>query len=205
VQAGQLNVASFFSLAGDRVRASVNGGATPVRGTVTGYGGAVATDVALALRGAGGFMLDRFFARTAAVDIALGAFSVDRMLVADRGTVSNPMTHVVIDQHDRSIQPGANEQIYSFGAPFSFSMYDNHVFTDADVIYRDSQHDQIATMGLNRSVAEYSELALTVATDSSKQDNVAQPGKEIQASPVSYSGLPVSLGDQCGLVPECKQ
>ncbi|MDM0029447.1 leukotoxin LktA family filamentous adhesin [Variovorax saccharolyticus] len=207
VKAGLLNIASFFSLAGDRIAATVHGGANPVRGNVTGYGGTVASDVVLALAGQGGFLIDKFYTHTAKVSVGKGMYSVNDLRVLDRATIEHPDTQIVIDQHDRSIHAGADLQLYSAGAPMQLSFFDNHVFTDAFVVYRDANHDQIASMGLNRSAAEYSEISLAVATQSNRSpDDPGTPGRgdAAQASPVTYAGAPVSLTGQCGLVPECK-
>jgi hypothetical protein len=206
VAADRLHVVSLFDLAGDRVNAKVYGGAKPVKGTVTGFNGGTASDVVLALSGQGGFAIDRFKARTATLTNPVGPLSIDSMLVVDRATVTNPQTHVVIDQHDRSIQPGADVQIFSFGAPFGFSLYDNHAFTNAFVIYRSPEHDQIADMGLNRSAVEFSELALSVAGKREDPTLEARQGTEGQdLRPVRYSGVPVKLDGDCSknLVPEC--
>ncbi|RZL64885.1 MAG: leukotoxin LktA family filamentous adhesin [Variovorax sp.] len=207
VSADRLNVQSMFSLAGDGVNAQVYGGAIPVRGTVTGYNGGIASDVVLGLSGQGGFTIDRFYAQTAAITNPVGPLSIDRMWVTRQGTVTNPLTQVVINQFDRSIQPGADVQLFSFGAPFSFSMYDNHAFTSAFVVYRSPQHDDIADMGWNRSAVEFSELALSVARKNDDATLTARQGNEGQgdASPVRYSGVPVALESDCGknLVPEC--
>ncbi|WP_183023997.1 leukotoxin LktA family filamentous adhesin [Variovorax sp. UMC13] len=206
VAADRLHVVSLFDLAGDRVNANIYGGAKPVKGTVTGFNGGTASDVVLALSGQGGFAIDRFKARTAAITNPVGPLAIDSMLVVDRATVTNPQTHVVIDQHDRSIQPGADVQIFSFGAPFSFSLYDNHAFTDAFVIYRSPEHDQIADMGLNRSAVEFSELALSVARKREDPTLEARQGTEGQdLRPVRYSGVPVKLDGDCSknIVPEC--
>ena len=206
VYADRLNVASLFTLAGDRVNASVYGGVTPVKGTVTGFNGGIASDVVLALSGQGGFAIDHFKARTATVTNPVGPLAIQSMLVVDRATVTNPQTHVVIDQHDRSIQPGADLQIFSFGAPFSFSLYDNHDFTNTFVIYRSPEHDQIGDKGLNRSAVEFSELALSMARNKEDVTLEARQGIEGQdAKPVRYSGVPVALDGDCNknIVPEC--
>jgi hypothetical protein len=120
------------------------------------------------------------------------------MLVVDRATLTNPLTTIVIDQHDRSIQPGANVQLYSATSPFTLSLFDNHVISSAYEPYRDASHDGLVPTGLNQSVIETSEKMLTVSTGKPRGDedgpqtaSVAQP-KPV-APKVKFTGFPVSM------------
>jgi hypothetical protein len=194
VSANLLRVGTRFLLQGNAVDANVYGSAGSLAGTVTGYRGGMADQVTLTLSNRQGIAFDDFIARIASVDVPLGALSIANARIMDRAMLTNPLTRVIVDQHDFRPQPGADVQLYTDGAPFAFRMFDNHVLTDAFVILRNVEHDALATTGLDRSVTESSALSLLTARRMTQldpdADAKAKPGEFI---PVSYSGFPVSL------------
>jgi hypothetical protein len=168
-----------------------------VTGNVTGVGGGLANNVNLVLSNSAGFALGNFLSRTAGVQIPVGPLSVANMQIVDRASIVNPMTTVIAEQHDRSIQPGADVQLYSAGAPFNLRLVDNHLFTNAYVPYRSPLHDAITTTGLDRSAVEYSELMLSVAGILDNLSSVQQrPEHAKPASSVTYSGFAVSMEEK---------
>ena len=100
-----------------------------------------------------------------------------------------------MDQHDRSIQP-SGVQLYSAGAPFSFSLSENHIGTDAFAIHSSSLHEVITPDGPNFSVVEQSEDALSML-------NLKRPvserkiADEARGSLITFTGVPVSLEGEC--------
>jgi filamentous hemagglutinin family protein len=200
----QMNVGTALSLASDRISANVNGGAGSVGGSVTGFGGGVASDVNLTLSGPGGFAFSNFWAETANVGIPLGSFWVDNALILDQAIFTNPLTSLLVDQHNRSIQP-SDVQLYSAGAPFYLGLSGNHVATDAFVIHRSPLHEVITPDGSNTSAVEQSEDAL--ATIARLPGFGRQAGEEEDEPLIAYTGHPVSLEDECDpeLNPDCRK
>ena len=199
VTVNRLDVKTRFVLQGNNVGATVYGANKPVLGTVTGYQNSTADNVNLLFSNPTGMLIDDFKTRTADVKVPVGSLDVSNMLVSYRASVTNPLTTIIIDQLDRSIQSGANVQLYSAGAPFSLSLFDNHVLSSAYEPYRDVMHDGLMPTGLNRSIVETSEKMLTLSTarTDNKQIENLQPGlvtqKKSRAPKVTYSGFPVSI------------
>ncbi|WP_394787155.1 leukotoxin LktA family filamentous adhesin [Rhodoferax sp.] len=199
-----LTVDTSFQLAGNQVTAKVIGTGAPVTGAITGYNNGVASKVNLTLSNPGGFALDALKTRTGTLNVPVGALSIGSALVVDDAVILNPQSRVVVDQHDRSIHAGAAVQLYSAGAPFAFSLYDNHVFTDAYAPYRDAYHDALTSTGQNRSVVETSEMALSVGGTSKNTSQeyfkgpVSKGSGEDTEKPklVKFSGFPVSLEEK---------
>jgi hypothetical protein len=205
VTAGTLNVGAELDLAGASVSANVNGGAQIVSGTVTGSNGGIASTVNLTLSSPSGFAFDNFWASAASVNLPLGSFSIGSALIVDQATFVNPLTAVLVDQHTRSIQR-SDVQLYSSGAPFSFGLNQNHVYTDAFVIYRSPLHDVISPSGQNSSSVEQSEDALSKIISTRPAPELQMGGGEGGAL-ITYTGVPVALGGECDpdLDPECRK
>jgi hypothetical protein len=204
VSADTLNVDSSVFLSGSSVSANVYGGASPVTGSVTGFGGAPATNVNLTLSAPGGFAFDTFSAASATVIIPDGAFSIDHALILDRATFTNPMTLVLVDQHDRSIQP-ADVQLYSAGSPFSMYLNDNSLTTDSFVIHRSPQHEVITPGGTNTSVLEQAQEDLSSISNLERSKKASGEDEALVDSLVSYEGTPVSLECDRDNDPECME
>jgi hypothetical protein len=168
-----------------------------VTGSVTGVGGGQANNVNVVLSNPSGFVLNNLLSHTAQVQVPVGPLSVANMHIADRASIVNPKTVVIVEQHDRSIQPGADVQLYSAGAPFNLRLYDNHLFTNAYVPHRSAMHDAITTTGLDRSAVEYSELMLSVV---GTLDNMGPRQQRLEyakpASTVTYSEIAVSMEEK---------
>ena len=201
VSVDMLNVGSNLVLAGPHVSAAVNGGSGTVGGSITGFGGGIASDVNLTLSGSGGFAFDNFFASTANVNLPLGAFSIDNALIVDRATFVNPLSTVLVDQHNRSIQP-SDVQLYSAGVPFSFSLSENHIATSAFAIHHSPLHEVITPDGPNFSVVEQGEDALSML-NLKRLVSERTPVSEERGSLVTYTGVPVSLECDPDLDMEC--
>ncbi|MBU4520079.1 MAG: DUF4097 domain-containing protein [Gammaproteobacteria bacterium] len=200
VTARTLNVGSWLNLAGQNIAASVNSsGAGDVGGSVTGFGGGMASDVQLALNSPFAFRLQAFSSSTGNINILAGDLFVDAMRVGNRLTVSNPRTSLLIDQNNLLIQP-FDVQLYSAGNPFAFGITGNRVLTDTFVISRDLQHETITPMGINLSAAELADRELSVLGGlPSPTDGIAnvQRDAEALADLVTYVGTPVNGGDEC--------
>jgi hypothetical protein len=95
-------------------------------------------------------------------------------------------------------------QVYSAGAPFSFSLSGNRIFTDAFVIYRSPLHEVTTPFGANTSAVEQSEDALSkiISTRLAPERRI---GGEEAGSLITYTGVPVALDGECNpeLVPAC--
>ncbi|MCA1971679.1 MAG: hypothetical protein LDL44_02485 [Caenispirillum sp.] len=204
VGADMLNVVSAVQLAGDSVSAVINGGAGTVTGFVTGFAGGVASDVNLTLSGSGGFAFSNFWTGTANVDIPLGSLSIGNALIQDHALFTNPLTSLRVDQHNLGIQP-FDVQLYSAGAPFYLSLIGNHVATDAFVIHRSPAHEVITPSGSNASAVEQGEDVLVSVAR--QPGFVRQSGEEEEGLLITYTGIPVSLEDECDpeLNPDCRK
>ena len=196
VSIGTVNVGTQLTLAGPLVSAVVNGGPGSVGGSVTGYAGGIADHVNLTLSGPGGFAFDSFRTSTASVLLPLGPLTIDSALILDRATFENPLTMLLVDQHNRSLQ-SADVQLYSAGAPFSLGLSGNHVSTDAFVIHRSPQHEVITPSGSNTSVVESGEDALARAAGA-KNEEEREQADDSDVPLITYAGIPVSLEEECG-------
>ncbi|MBW8315128.1 MAG: hypothetical protein K0M73_09620, partial [Hydrogenophaga sp.] len=201
VSARTLNVGSRLNLAGQNIAANVNStGAGDVGGSVTGFGGGMASNVELALNSPFAFRFQEFSTSTGNVNVLAGDLFVDAMRVGNRLTISNPRTTLLIDQNDRSIQP-FDVQLYSAGSPFAFGLTGNRVLTGAFVISRGPGHEVISPNGNNLSAAELGDRELSVlGTLPSPTDGFSngQPDAEALAGLVTFVGTPVNGGDECG-------
>jgi hypothetical protein len=205
VTAGSVNVASAVNLAGNTVNASINStGPGDVGGSVTGFGGGMASDVQLALNSPFAFRLSTVAASTGNISISDGDLFVDRLWVGNRMTVSNPFTRALIDQNDRSIQP-FDVQLYSAGEPFAFGLTRNRVFTDAFVVARERTHEIISPLGNNLSAAELGEreMSLLWSMDAPTDDLWLGAGwwsrgfGAQSGTLVSFDGTPVDTEEAC--------
>ena len=206
VTAGAINVASAVNLAGNTVNASINStGPGDVGGSVTGFGGGMASDVQLALNSPFAFRLSTVAASTGNITIADGDLFVDRLWVGNRMTISNPFTRTLIDQNDRTFQPFFDVQLYSAGDPFAFGLTRNRVYTDAFVVARERTHEIISPLGNNLSAAELGdrELSLLWSMNSPTDDFWGGAGwgwrgwGSQQGSLVAFDGTPVGTDDAC--------
>jgi hypothetical protein len=189
-------------LSGPVIDAVVNGGAGPVGGSVTGFGGGMANEVNLTLSGAGGFSLGSFLANNATVDNPLGSLGIGNAIIGNRATFSNPQTLLLVDQHDKSLQP-ADIQLYTAGGTFSLYLSGNHLTTEAMVIHSSSSHEVSSASGPSVSAVQQGEDTLArLNLSPSAPEGGAQD--EQRGSLVSFSGTPVST--ECsGDDPGCAQ
>ena len=195
-----VNVGTSVQLAGPVINAVVNGGAGPVGGSVTGFGGGMAGSVNLTLSGAGGFSLGTFWSATATVDNPLGTLSIGNAIIGDRATFTNPQTLLLVDQQNKSLQ-SSDIQLYTAGAPFAFSLSGNHLTTEAMVIHSSPSHEVASASGPNISAAQQGEDTLArinLPPSGPREDEAASGG-----SLVSFTGVPVSLECQSDLDPGC--
>jgi len=195
VSVGAVNVGTHLTLAGPQVSAVVHGGPGSVGGSVTGYAGSIADHVSLTLSGSGGFAFNSFWTSTASVLLPLGPLSIDNTLISDRATFQNPLTMLLVDQHNRSLQ-SADVQLYSAGAPFRLGLSGNHVSTDAFVIHRSPLHEVITPSGSNTSVVESGEDALA-RTAGAKREQEREETGDADAQLITYAGIPVLMNEEC--------
>ena len=196
ITAGSVTVANSFLFGGNNVSANVYSSGGPLTGNVTGFNGAIANNVELTLFSPGGTFMGNLRARTANVQVLAGPLAIASVEIVDRATLSNTKTRVVVDQHDLRVQTGADVQLYSKGAPFSFSMFDNHVLTNAYVPYRNAGFDSLATSGLNLSAGEAGELALSMARNPLPTTSEQNAGTAKTPAVVTFTGFPVSLEEK---------
>ncbi len=197
-----VNVGTSVQLAAPVITAVVNGGAGPVGGSVTGFGGGIAGHVTLTLSGAGGFALGNFWAANATVDNPLGSLGIGSAIISDRATFSNPQTLLLVDQHDKSLQP-ADIQLYSAGGPFSMYMTGNQLTTEAMVIHSNSSHEVFSASGPSVSAVQQGDDTLARIKLSPAAPSGGGDGGH-GGSLVSFSGTPVST--ECSADdPECAQ
>jgi hypothetical protein len=197
-----VNSGTSVQLAGPVINAVVNGCAGPVGGSVTGFGGGMANEVNLTLSGAGGFSLGSFLANNATVDNPLGSLGIGNAIIGNRATFSNPQTLLLVDQHDKSLQP-ADIQLYTAGGTFSLYLSGNHLTTEAMVIHSSSSHEVSSASGPSVSAVQQGEDTLArLNLSPSAPEGGAQD--EQRGSLVSFSGTPVST--ECsGDDPGCAQ
>ncbi len=194
ILANRINVGSSVTLQSDQVTANLVGAPQPVGGSITGLSGVPASKVHLTLTSGGGFAFDALSAALANIVIPAGAVSVDQLTIVDRATFTNPSSALLIDQHDRSIQP-FDLQLYSDGAPFALNLLGNRLGTSAFVIYRSPLHEALTPNSANASVVEQSETALTIP----RLDVPAGLQQEVGRGSglVTVSGGGVTMTGQC--------
>jgi hypothetical protein len=195
VRAGQ-----SLQIEAQRVNAGVQAtGSADVGASVTGYGGAMASDVQLVLSTPQAFRFTDLFSSTGHVDMLSGDLFIDALWVSQRMTLSNPMTRVAVDQGHLQIQP-VDVQLYSAGAPFVFSLTRNRVSTSALPIYRSPRHEVLAPSGNNLSAAEAADR------EHALQDTLPPPYAQPLQAPqetvapghvVTYVGTPVRTEADC--------
>jgi hypothetical protein len=188
--ADTLNVGLNLQLAGSTVSASVNGGAGPVGGSVTGFGGGMATDVNLTLSGAGGFTLGNFWTAVAIVDNPLGTLSIGNAIIGGRASFTNPQTLLLLDQRNKSLQ-SSDIQLYTAGVPFSLYLSGNHLTTEATVIHSSPSHEVASASGPNISAVQQGEDTLARITLPPSAPLGGEEGRQ-SGSPVTFTGTPVS-------------
>jgi len=181
-------------LQSDQVMANLVGATQPVGGSITGFGGVAASSVNLTLTSGGGFAFDAIRAALASIVIPAGAVSVNQLTIVDRATFSNPLTALLVDQHDRSIQ-SFDLQLYSDGASFAINLLGNRVGTDAFVIYRSPLHEALTPNSSNSSVVEQSENALIVPRLGMATGALQTVARD--SSLVTVSGDGVTLTGEC--------
>ncbi|MCY7306706.1 MAG: hypothetical protein LH632_11260 [Rhodoferax sp.] len=194
IVANRINVGSSVTLQSDQVTANLVGATQPVGGSITGFSGVPASNVNLTLTSGGGFAFDAFSAALAKIVIPAGAVSVDQLTIVDRATFTNPSSALLIDQHDRSIQP-FDLQLYSDGAPFALNLLGNRLGTSAFVIYRSPLHEALTPNSANSSVVEQSETALTIPRLDMPVGRPQEVGRG--SGLVTVSGGGVTMTGQC--------
>ncbi|MCC7484889.1 MAG: leukotoxin LktA family filamentous adhesin [Burkholderiales bacterium] len=193
IQAGTIHAGTSVELAADTINATVIGGPGVVTGSVTGYNGGIASSVNLVLSGAGGFAFGSFYTAAGGVSIPVGNFSFTDGVIIDRATFVNPQTSVLVDQHDRSIQP-FDIQIYTGGASFSFSLATNHVFTNAMSINASPYHEVLTPAGPAVTAVGEGYKALNDSAKPAPQEPREQEAGG-EGPLVSYTGVPVALDE----------
>ena len=198
VMATQLNVGLGFVLAGNFVKASVQGASDGVGGAVTGYGGGIASGVDLILYGNEWFTLDAVKSALASIEVRTGALAVANTTIVDKAKIFNPQTKVIVDQHNWSFLP-ADVQLYSGGLPFWFKIWDNKVASNAFLIHSDPQHEVTAPPGTDFSADRQGYAAMANLNRPSVSlpppfGSAAQEGNVVE--PLSFSGVPVSLAGE---------
>jgi hypothetical protein len=181
-----------LKLAGPRIDAHVVDGSRVVKGSISGLGGGVASDVLLTLIGSGTFAFDNFLATTADVNIiGGGTLSISNANIGDRATFDNAETVALLDQHNMSMQQ-ADIQFYSEGKPFSMQLRGNSLITSATVLYHGSDYEAFSLTGTGPSVLEQSEEALTwvnlALPNLYEDEDATEPSEEL----ISFTGTPIS-------------
>ena len=194
VDLARIEVDSGVFLSGELIRSTIwASGSTPVIGSMTGYGGSVASHIDVSLSSPTGFRFGSVSTTTGSIDMLLGDLWVSRFFVDDRVTVTNPQTRLLIDQNNLALQ-GFDVQLFPDGKVFSLGLSRNLVRTSAYLIDRRPTHEVITPHG-NMSVVEYTELALAGLLDEPSGD---PDDEEVSGDLIAFSGVPVALdGDPC--------
>ena len=191
-----LNVGSGLQLSANQIQAGVIGGSQVVGGSITGSKGGVAADLQLSLSSPSGFAFTSLWTDCATVTDSSGWLSVGDTRIGNRATFTSPATCMIVDQFDKSEQP-CDVQLYSAGAPFSFTCTGNQVDTDAYVIYRGPMFEANAPAGIDRGATEQAEDALneSEANQADTRPKHANPDEAAftQIPVITYSGFPVSV------------
>ncbi|MBN8491680.1 MAG: hypothetical protein J0M00_09690, partial [Burkholderiales bacterium] len=195
IDIGEAALQSSLQLAGDEIHAVVQGGGTPLRGTVSYGSGLPAREVDLTLSGTGGFQLSVLAARQADVWVPLGALSIDALWVLEQARIRNPLSYVLVGQDLAGLTP-ADVQLYSAGKPIYLRLDGNQIGTDAFVVRRSPLHEITGPDGPVRSVAEVAMDTLTRVTLPPAPEPPA-PRTEPTRSPLRFSGVPVSTQGLC--------
>lgn len=190
-----IQVDSGLFLSGRHVSAAVWGtGSAPIVGSMTGYGGSLASSIDVSLSSASGFRFTDVSTTSGSITMLLGDLWVSNFFVGDRFTVTNPQTRLLIDQHNLALQ-GFDVQLYPDGEIFSLGLSRNSVYTTAYLIDRRPTHEVITPRGNNMSVVEYTEQALSELRGAPPEDPEAEEDTD---TVVAYSGFPVATdGDPC--------
>ena len=144
ISVDQINVGSSLDLASNQIAASVTGtGSSDHGGSVGGFGSGPAASVNLNLASPTAFHFTSFSTTNGTVNVSQGDFWSDSTYVGQRLMLSNPQTDMLIDQTNRSVQ-AYDVQLYTGGATFKLGLVTNHVYTDAQAIYRDPQYEIIS-------------------------------------------------------------
>jgi hypothetical protein len=192
VAGGTINVGSNLVLAGNTVSADVIGGSQLLTGSVTGYNGGIASNVDLTLSNPSGFSFSDFSTMTGNVNILAGDFSFQNGIVVDRVTITNPSTRVLIDQHDRSLQP-FDVQLYTGSASFSFRLFTNHVSTNSLIINHGPMHEVSDPAGPSISAVDQGYQALALAASPAESARDEQEQQESDSELVRFTGIPVNI------------
>jgi hypothetical protein len=160
--------------------------------SLTGLGGGYTDNLDLTLSAPGGFTFDSLWTAHAAVRIPLGSLRINETRILDRATFTNPLTLVLVDQHDKSIQK-ADIQLYSGGDPFSMYLDANHLETNAFIIHRSPRHDVVTPDGVNESVDEQGSNVLATLNHSLPGGDNDEEEERSSGELISFTGVPVSL------------
>jgi hypothetical protein len=150
--------------------------------------------VNLTLSAPGGFSFGKLWSAAGSVSIPVGAFAVDSMIVIDRATVFNPLTRLLVDQHDKSIQ-AYDVQLYSNADQFSLALNGNMVRTSAHVIHSDPMHEVTTPSGSESSADRQGDATLAKINRQPPEPplggNAGGDGKAPEL--ITFTGVPVSF------------
>lgn len=187
-----VEVASAFSLAGDRVTASVTDTTpgAPLAASLTGPDGTAATFASLRLESPTATLFSRFLATDAEVNIPAGDFGINPGFVQRRMVVTNPVTRLVMNNRSPVLEP-ADVQLHSQTGWFTLYLSGNAVTTDSFVIQRGALHQAYSPGGGNLSVLE----AASAENAKAGLDRQVGPEEAPQQSEdaIDYQGVPVQL------------
>jgi hypothetical protein len=135
VPSNTLHVGSVMNLGADRILAAVNhtGTLNLLQANAANRGGGPATRIDLSITSPVGVQFGTF----SSLDAALGLNSlldIRNGFIANRATVTNPVTFLLVDQNNRSPQP-SDIQLYAPDLSFRLFLDKRVLFTDAFVVH----------------------------------------------------------------------
>lgn len=207
VPSGTAHVGSLLNLGADRIFATVDhtGRIVFLQANVSNRGGGPASLVELTVTSPLGVHFGTFSSLDAALLLNSG-LDITNGFIANRATIANPVTLLLMDQNNRSPQP-ADIQLYAPNQPFALSLSGRVMHSNASVIhYNELTHSVISLVpGVNPDLRQNVENGLAIAEDAATggpRERVADEPGEV----VSYTQTPVALPD-CTREPlpaECK-
>ncbi|MCP5145111.1 MAG: leukotoxin LktA family filamentous adhesin [Gammaproteobacteria bacterium] len=197
---------ALITLGGDLTLASdlidftaVASGNAVMGGRITGFDGGPATQVTAAFDVPGGVALTQFSTADGTVQMLSGELSIANLLVLNRLTISNDLTHVLIEQNSRALE-SFDIQLYSGATPFSLALSANRLFTSSLVIARNPRFQITTPFGYNAGVSALEEAFAALAEALRGQVREEQQRDDVEGD-VSVVGDGVWLG----LIDECSE
>ena len=189
-----IQAATAVNLGADVIDTSVlHTGTGFLAASVGGGAGGPASLVNLSVSSPTGVAFGGFSVLDGALLVPSGDLQIDQGFVANRLTIANPVTFLLLDQNDRSPQP-SDIQVYAPNQPFGLDLSGRTMSTDATVIhYHELTHTALSDdPGADPDLRHNLERGLSLAgrPEAEGAGDLAKGAGEI-----GYDGIPVALPD----------